>query len=119
MVKELMPECFLKFSESSLGGNISLCITFATSNVWENNIINNDFGHSQLWLHNCFNRETGEQIKPFALDSSYFGYNNYKTGYKSNCKFRKINKPSDFETIFKAITKFFVEMKIAIDANKP
>lgn len=117
MVKDLMPDCYIKFSESSLGGNVSLCIHYATSNEWINNIINNDNGHTQLWMHDCFSRETGEQIKPFTLESSYFGYRNYKTGFKSKCKFRTINKPSDFETIFKALTKFFTEMKTAIEAD--
>jgi hypothetical protein len=117
LVMGLIPDCHLTFSGGSFGGTNSLCISFATSKVWSNNIIHNDPGHTQLWIHNAFDRETGEQINPLTLDSSLCGYHNYKTDTKSKCGFRKINKPSEWPAVKKVLTVYFTEMKKCIDLD--
>lgn len=104
----IFPESFISFSNGSFSG--SLCVTFATSKTWVNNIIHNDFGHSQIWFHDCFDKN-GENINGFTLDSSYVGFKNYNNGFKSKCGFRKINKPVEFDKIKKVFEKFFTEMK--------
>jgi hypothetical protein len=117
LVKELMPNCYLRLSGSSLGGNDSLCIHFAASPTWSSGIINNDPGHSQIWIHDAFDRKTGEQVKPLTLKSDYFGYHNYKTNLKSKCGFRNIKKPSEWPSIKKGLTVYFTEMKKCIDQD--
>jgi len=96
----------------------SLCLSFATSKTFPNNIINNDSGHTHLWIHDAWNEDTGEQVRPFTLDSTMYGYSNYKNGYKNKCKFKKINKGADWAKIEKALISYFTEMKTAIETDK-
>jgi hypothetical protein len=47
-----------------------------------------------------------------------FGYANYNTGTKSKCKFRKVNKESDWKTVEKILVNYFAEMAKCIATDK-
>lgn len=117
IVLATIPEAYLSFSTSNLCPKRSLCIHFATSKVWANNIIHNDFGHTNIWLHDCFDKNTNEG-EQFKLDSSLFGYHNYYTRYENKCKFRRINKAAPWDTVKKALTVYFTEMAKAVKEGK-
>lgn len=123
IVRERFPESYLAFKESTLGGEHrpSLAVYFAIGKdktEWANGIIENDRGHTIFLVHT--NRDKEGAISNLTLKGRNYGY--YTPGKPTDrLSWRNINNPTNIAGIEKNLTKYFTNMKEAVqglDKNK-
>ena len=112
-IKNIFPDCYFKSQYSFLGGQGSLCISFALgkdSSQWKNGIIHNDLAYNNFWIHNAFDADFN-QIKELTLEASIIGIRDTKTYKNDKLSWRDIKKGATEEKILKAFQTYFKKLK--------
>jgi hypothetical protein len=116
-IHDRFPNSYIHMKESNLGGSSrpGLVVSFALgkdNTEWPAGIVHNDRGHTQFWIHG--KRNEAGRITDLELSGSIYGYRDEKTHKSDKIGWRDIKKPTDIDGVMKNITKYFDNMKNAV-----